>query len=451
MDGYAKIRVLGEGSFGLVYLMREKAERGGLVCVKDIPVQTKTGLADSIQEARLLARLSHPNIVAYKDAFVARNQRHYYIVMQYCSGVCLGLHAMHAQGILHRDIKSHNVFISNSGQYILGDLGISRELTGRNNMASTFVGTPYFLSPEQCAGERYTFSADVWALGCLLYELCALTYPFTGATTPALLSNICSGFYAPIHREYSFGLQKLVLKMLAVSPSSRPNVAEVLQSPLLRAPLQSYLADLRKCASKTHLAAISAQLTALELSDLWTKGKSTHGAFLSNTTTTPMPQYAHVEVDMADWLEKERQRHLLQILEHIKASQVLARAPPLPPQPVSPPPPVKRLPTVRPSPAMDPEWQPPVQVAPHPTVGKRHGPRHTGVVGSFRRGVPLTNGAKTYLAAACKDVRVLRAQAYQDAARARDAAFAVATAAETKDAWAILAGECHAQLEALHK
>ena len=144
MDGYAKIRVLGEGSFGLVYLMREKAERGGLVCVKDIPVQTKTGLADSVQEARLLARLSHPNIVAYKDAFVARNQRHYYIVMQYCSGglllmsrpthvdgctrlgdlhakitaqrqrfpehaillmfvqVCLGLHAMHAQGILHR-------------------------------------------------------------------------------------------------------------------------------------------------------------------------------------------------------------------------------------------------------------------------------------------------------------------------------------------------------------
>ena len=116
-------------------------------------------------------------------------------------------------------------------------------------MASTFVGTPYFLSPEQCAGERYTFSADVWALGCLLYELCALTYPFTGATTPALLTNICSGFYTPIHREYSFGLQKLVMKMLAVSPSSRPTLTEVLQSPLLTAPLQSYVADLRKCAS----------------------------------------------------------------------------------------------------------------------------------------------------------------------------------------------------------
>ena len=100
---------------------------------------------------------------------------------------------------------------------------------------------------------------------------------------------------------------------------------------------------------------------------------------------------------------------------------------------------------------MDPEWQPPVQVTPRPAVIKRHGQRHNGVVGSFRRGVPLTNDAKAYLAAACKDVRILRAQAYQDAARARDAAFAVATVAETNDAWAILEGECHAQLQALYK
>jgi NIMA (never in mitosis gene a)-related kinase len=86
MEQYARIRVLGEGSFGNVYLMREKRDGGVLVCVKDIPIQGSETCHESLNEAKLMQKLHHPNIIEYRDSLVSRNQKHLYIVMQYCSG-----------------------------------------------------------------------------------------------------------------------------------------------------------------------------------------------------------------------------------------------------------------------------------------------------------------------------------------------------------------------------
>jgi len=103
--------------------------------------------------------------------------------------VCLALDYIHTQGFLHRDVKASNVFISSSGALKLGDFGIAKVL-GASECTRTFVGTPFYLSPELLQDESYGHKSDVWAAGCLLYELCALRRPFHGQSIPAVCIKV---------------------------------------------------------------------------------------------------------------------------------------------------------------------------------------------------------------------------------------------------------------------
>ena len=96
--------------------------------------------------------------------------------------MCLGLKHIHDRKILHRDIKGQNVFLTRSGIVKLGDLGIARVLTHTKEFAKTMVGTPYYLSPEIVANRPYSFKSDIWSMGVMLYELCALKPPFDGTS-----------------------------------------------------------------------------------------------------------------------------------------------------------------------------------------------------------------------------------------------------------------------------
>ena len=87
---------------------------------------------------------------------------------------------LHERKIIHRDIKIHNIFLSKDNIVKLGDFGISKKLEGTAQLANTSVGTPYYISPEICSSKSYTFSSDIWMLGCTLFELCTLEKPFTG-------------------------------------------------------------------------------------------------------------------------------------------------------------------------------------------------------------------------------------------------------------------------------
>jgi serine/threonine protein kinase len=78
--------------------------------------------------------------------------------------------------ILHRDIKPENVFLDKSLNVKLGDFGLSRTVEHQEAFAETFVGTPYYMSPELVEESKYNTKSDIWALGCLMYELCALEY-----------------------------------------------------------------------------------------------------------------------------------------------------------------------------------------------------------------------------------------------------------------------------------
>ena len=92
--------------------------------------------------------------------------------------LCLATKYIHNRHILHRDIKSQNIFLTEAGKIKLGDFGISKMLDNSKELANTCVGTPYYLSPEICQNKPYNSKSDVWALGCVLYEMASLKHPF---------------------------------------------------------------------------------------------------------------------------------------------------------------------------------------------------------------------------------------------------------------------------------
>ena len=179
-------------------------------------------MEEIVSEVQLLRELDHPHVVRFDDAFV--RDEDVCIVMQFCEGgdlagliqqqrsagkrlpeaevrglllqLASALAHMHALRVVHRDIKSSNVFLLGAGadgashHAMLGDFGVAKALESTRAMACTQCGTPYYLPPEVCNGAQYNAKADMWSLGVLAYELCALRYPFAAATLPALVMAI---------------------------------------------------------------------------------------------------------------------------------------------------------------------------------------------------------------------------------------------------------------------
>ena len=162
---------------------------------------------ETLNEAKILEVLSHPNIVRFREVYKTKKGK-LCIVMDYADGgdlqskvkerfnqkdrngrmnymteddllnwftqICLAMKHCHDKKILHRDLKSQNIFITKKGIVKLGDFGIARVLSNTRSKAKTVVGTPYYLSPEIIKSEAYSFKSDIWSLGVLLYEMAAL-------------------------------------------------------------------------------------------------------------------------------------------------------------------------------------------------------------------------------------------------------------------------------------
>jgi len=219
------------------------------------------------QEAFLLQSLRHPSVVAYHDSFLVDGANVLVIVMEYCRGgdlrklisemaqsgrhfpedqimtwfvqIVWALRYIHSEKVLHRDLKTSNIFLSeNLSTVKLGDFGISRVLEQTLDAAVTMVGTPYYMSPEVCSNAPYSWKSDIWALGCVLYEMCMLRHAFESSSLLGLVYKICSDHYEPIPDFYSAELNDLVRRLLAKSETSRPSVDEVLEIPYVRTYLE---------------------------------------------------------------------------------------------------------------------------------------------------------------------------------------------------------------------
>ena len=262
---------LGEGSFGKVYLMRDKSKRK-LICVKVIKIKNipKKERDATKMEVDLLRRLNHPNIVRYIDSFLSRNRESLCIAMEYCDGgdlaaqikaarrnmfseskilhwfvqIALGVHYMHTNNVLHRDLKTQNIFLTGNGRLVLGDLGISKVLEGTMDFAKTCIGTPYYMSPEIFKNKPYSYKSDVWALGCVLYEMTTLNHAFDSNSINGLAQKIIKGKYPPIHSKYSRQLRELIGEMLMLEPRQRPDMDQILRKPVVKKHIINFFTDI---------------------------------------------------------------------------------------------------------------------------------------------------------------------------------------------------------------
>eukprot|EP00826_Nyctotherus_ovalis_P011783 TRINITY_DN13070_c0_g1_i5.p1 TRINITY_DN13070_c0_g1~~TRINITY_DN13070_c0_g1_i5.p1 ORF type:complete len:195 (+),score=48.12 TRINITY_DN13070_c0_g1_i5:480-1064(+) len=132
--------------------------------------------------------------------------------------MCAGLDALHKLNICHRDLKCANMFIAN-GQIKIGDLNVSKVV--KSSLMFTRVGTPYYASPEIWNDKPYSYKSDMWSLGCVLYEMCALKPPFTAATMKQLSKKIVAGVYPNIPAVYSADMAQVVRGLLQLNPNLR--------------------------------------------------------------------------------------------------------------------------------------------------------------------------------------------------------------------------------------
>ena len=109
--------------------------------------------------------------------------------------------------------------------------GISKVLSSQSK-AHTVVGTPCYISPELCEGKSYDEKSDIWALGCVLYEIVSLRRAFDAPNLPALVLKIMRGTVAPVSETYSQGLQSLILSILHLDPAERPTLGQILARPI---------------------------------------------------------------------------------------------------------------------------------------------------------------------------------------------------------------------------
>jgi serine/threonine protein kinase len=150
------------------------------------------------------------------------------VIWRYFIQCLKALTLLHEKGICHRDLKTANTFIADDGSVKIGDMNVSKRL--QSGLLKTQIGTPYYMSPEIWNNRPYDGSSDIWALGCMMYELCALRPPFLGDSFPALKRAVVSGQYPPIPSKYSNALRRTIDNMLKLQPSQRLTALGALQS-----------------------------------------------------------------------------------------------------------------------------------------------------------------------------------------------------------------------------
>ena len=147
--------------------------------------------------------------------------------------LCLAVKYIHDRHILHRDIKSQNIFLTEAGRIKLGDFGISKMLDNSKDLANTCVGTPYYLSPEICQNKPYNSKSDVWALGCVLYEMASLKHPFEATCMKSLVMKIMKGTFRPVPSKFTWDFKALIRQILLSNPLKRPSVTTILSKKIL--------------------------------------------------------------------------------------------------------------------------------------------------------------------------------------------------------------------------
>ena len=270
---YKVIQQLGEGSFGKAFLCKRESD-DSLCVIKQILIEglDKKEKDDVLNESIILAKLDHLNIIKFFEVFESNKPKHMVnIVTEYADGgdlsekikekknknnnfteseildyftqICLAIKHIHEKKIIHRDLKSGNIFLMKNGLVKLGDFGIAKRFQKTMDKAKTIIGTPYYFSPEIINGKPYDSKSDIWSLGVLLYEMMTFKMPFNANSLPMLSVKIMRGQYIPPPTIYTKDLRELVTKCLTVEPKNRPSIQEILRMPIIQNRIRSFLTE----------------------------------------------------------------------------------------------------------------------------------------------------------------------------------------------------------------
>jgi serine/threonine protein kinase len=282
MAEFEALEIIGRGSFGQIRKVRRISD-GQILVRKEISYNSmnQKEKAQLIAEFRILKSLVHPNIVQYLHHEHLVDEHMVYLYMEYCGGgdlaglirqcretgtlvpekivwsiftqLILALYRCHLNCdppppgdpfysdsdvpspipnggtvILHRDIKPDNVFLDDNHSVRLGDFGLAKMLDQEHLFARTYVGTPFYMSPEVLMDQPSTPRSDIWSLGCVIYELCALHPPFQAKTHLSLSQKIREGVFPPVPECYSSTLSKTIAACLNTNPLLRPETSTLL-------------------------------------------------------------------------------------------------------------------------------------------------------------------------------------------------------------------------------
>ncbi|XP_069566581.1 serine/threonine-protein kinase Nek4 [Brachyistius frenatus] len=282
MNNYIFIRVVGKGSYGEVHLVKHKTDRKQYVIKKlNLITSSKRERRAAEQEAQLLSQLRHPNIVTYRESWEGDDCQ-LYIVMGFCEGgdlyhrlkqqkgellpekqvvewfvqIAMALQYLHERNILHRDLKTQNIFLTKTNIIKVGDLGIARVLESQNDMANTLIGTPYYMSPELFSNKPYNHKSDVWALGCCVYEMSTLKHAFNAKDMNSLVYRIVEGKLPQMPSRYDPQLGDLIKSMLCKRPEDRPDVKLILRQPYIKRQIAMFLETTKEKTAKSRKKAV---------------------------------------------------------------------------------------------------------------------------------------------------------------------------------------------------
>jgi len=261
MNDFQIISKLGEGAYSTVFKVKRTVD-GKTYALKKVKILNLSDKEkeNALNEVRILASVKSNYVVSYKEAFFDEKDRTLCIVMEFADNGDLyqkivehkkkamffeeseiwkvfiqlvkGLKALHDLKILHRDLKSANVFLYSNGDAKIGDLNVSK--VTRTGIGHTQTGTPYYASPEVWQDNPYNNKSDIWSLGCVLYEMITLKPPFRAQDMEGLYKRVLRGQYSKIPDRFSSDLFQIVQFLLQVNPKLRPNCDQILDHPIIQ-------------------------------------------------------------------------------------------------------------------------------------------------------------------------------------------------------------------------
>lgn len=258
---YELIEQIGEGGMATVYKARCRIldRIVAIKILKEDLSRDKSFVEKFRVEALAAARISHPNIVNIYD--VGQEGDIHYIVMEYVEGktlkeiirrqaplsiakavdiaimICDGVHHAHQKGVIHRDIKPHNILVTDTGMVKVADFGIARAISSATiTFGGNMVGSVHYISPEQAKGEPVNRTTDIYSIGCVLYEMVTGKVPFDAESPITVaLKHIHDDVPSPValNKEIPDALEGIILQAMAKIPAHRFATAEEMRNTLL--------------------------------------------------------------------------------------------------------------------------------------------------------------------------------------------------------------------------